>query len=58
MLIRITLNQTLDKTLVELGDRKTMCNYRLTSMLTNFYKIFEKVIKLKLNSYLKKLTPI
>lgn len=58
MLIRITLNQTLDKTLVELDDRKTMSNYRLTSMLTNFYKIFEKIIKLKLNSYLKKLTPI
>jgi len=36
------------------GDRKTISNYRPISTLTNFSKIFEKIIKTRLISYLEK----
>jgi len=36
------------------GDRKIISNYRPISMLTNFSKIFEKIIKARLISYLEK----
>lgn len=42
------------KPLFKSGDRKTISNYRPISMLTNFSKIFEKIIKTRLLSYLEK----
>lgn len=42
------------KPLFKGGDRKTINNYRPISMLTNFSKIFEKIIKTRLISYLEK----
>ena len=41
------------KPLFNCGDRKILSNYRPISMLTNFSKIFEKIIKTRLISYLE-----
>lgn len=41
------------KPLFKGGDHKTISNYRPISMLTNFSKIFEKIIKSRLISYLE-----
>jgi hypothetical protein len=41
------------KPLFKGGDQKSMTNYRPISMLTNFAKIFEKIIKSKLVKYLE-----
>jgi len=42
------------KPLIKGGDRRSMFHYRPISMLTNFSKIFEKIIKSRLISYLEK----
>ncbi|VVC38692.1 Endonuclease/exonuclease/phosphatase,Reverse transcriptase domain [Cinara cedri] len=42
------------KPLFKGGDRKNISNYRPISMLFNFSKIFEKIIKTRLISYLEK----
>jgi len=44
------------KPLFKGGDRKTLSHYRLISMLTNFSKILDRIIKTTLISYLEKNT--
>jgi Notch-like protein len=42
------------KSLFKNGDKSTMNNYRPISMLSNFSKIFSKIIKMRLIEFLEK----